>query len=592
MVGGFLGAGKTTAIRALATALSARGERVAVVTNDQGHRLVDTALCRDAAVAVTEIGGGCFCCRYDALEDALVAARAAGATVALAEAVGSCTDLVATVLSPLAERRIAELHVEPLTVVVDPFRWVAMEAGESPEDLAYLFWKQIEEADVVVLSRADLDPPDVAAAVHRIRPGVPVVRLAGVQGDGLDAWLAAAPDRLASPLDIDYDRYAAAEALLGWANGDVLLEGPSLDPRAVVLGILEALSDLPVAHVKILVLGPVAGRAHLVRRGGPVVADLGDMPAQVGHLALRINARIAVPPEVLEARLREAAGGVAADAVVTWGTLDSFRPGRPVPVHRYGTRCAPDADAACCAAAYQRADVRYLLGDSYHPGGLALTLEVAADLALRGGGRILDVACGAGTSLAAITRAYSVDGVGVDASPPAAPLDRVTFRQGDAHRLPFPDASFDAALCECALSTFASQRTALAELRRVLRPGGRVGLTDMLANGALPASVAEWVHLGTCLVHARSLADYAALAESAGLRVVDRRDATWALLDLLAGIKRRLLGAAIARATGALPPGVTLDVPRVRAILREASGLVADGVVGYGLLILERPSDV
>ncbi|MFT5435088.1 MAG: G3E family GTPase, partial [Myxococcota bacterium] len=115
VIGGFLGAGKTTAIGALARYYAERGERVAIVTNDQGHALVDTAALVDVLASksgsgsqerrttgVTEIGGGCFCCRFPELEDGLVAAAGQGATVALAEAVGSCTDLVATVLSPLA----------------------------------------------------------------------------------------------------------------------------------------------------------------------------------------------------------------------------------------------------------------------------------------------------------------------------------------------------------------------------------------------------------------------------------------------------------------------------------------------------------
>ena len=135
LVGGFLGAGKTTLIRALARHLRARGESVAVITNDQGRSLVDTHLCASDAPEVTEITGGCFCCRYDDLMAALAAAEARGATVALAEAVGSCTDLIATVLSPMAEMTNG-FEVSPLAVVVDPWRLLQVESDDVHEDVA------------------------------------------------------------------------------------------------------------------------------------------------------------------------------------------------------------------------------------------------------------------------------------------------------------------------------------------------------------------------------------------------------------------------------------------------------------------------
>ena len=105
MIGGFLGAGKTTAIEKLAHELTERGMSVGLITNDQSSGLVDTALLRSKGFAVEEIAGGCFCCRFDSLNQA--ANRLSEQTrpnLFLAEPVGSCTDLVATVSYPL--RRI------------------------------------------------------------------------------------------------------------------------------------------------------------------------------------------------------------------------------------------------------------------------------------------------------------------------------------------------------------------------------------------------------------------------------------------------------------------------------------------------------
>ena len=144
IVGGFLGAGKTTLIRALARHVSARGERVAVITNDQGRALVDTSLVSADSHIVREIPGGCFCCRYDELEAALLDIAAGDTDVVLCEAVGSCTDLIATVLVPLAERGVVDVDVAPLAIVVDPWRVLEIERGPVPLDIAYLFRKQIE----------------------------------------------------------------------------------------------------------------------------------------------------------------------------------------------------------------------------------------------------------------------------------------------------------------------------------------------------------------------------------------------------------------------------------------------------------------
>src|SRR5215467_12477700 len=150
MVGGFLGAGKTTTMLAAARLLEARGERVAVVTNDQGTDLVDTRLAQrtDAAAGVAEVTGGCFCCRFDDLAETIARVRRENdPTVVLAEAVGSCTDLQSTVVRPLRHFYAGRLDVSPLTVLLDPMRYAALSRHWLPladePDLAYLYRHQL-----------------------------------------------------------------------------------------------------------------------------------------------------------------------------------------------------------------------------------------------------------------------------------------------------------------------------------------------------------------------------------------------------------------------------------------------------------------
>lgn len=349
LIGGFLGVGKTTAIRRLARHFGERGERVAVVTNDQGHTLVDTELMQQSTAMVREIGGGCLCCRYPELEDTLAAAADTGVSVALVEAVGSCTDLVATVIAPMADRHPDRFPMEPLSILVDPWRVREMSEGAFAPDVQYLFRKQIEEADVIVLTRADLAPPDVTEVVREINPEAAIVAFSALTGEGLSEWLAARPRRPASPLAIDYNRYAAAEAGLGWLNGLAVVQSAKpFSPASVVRKLLGALRDAPIAHVKVAVLEPGAGAAAIVRRGGAPVDDLDSLPAGTQAMRLLINGRVALPPHQLEALVRRALIGAAAPADSSWEQLACFAPCRPTPVHRYAYRCGSGDEASCC----------------------------------------------------------------------------------------------------------------------------------------------------------------------------------------------------------------------------------------------------
>ncbi len=589
IIGGFLGAGKTSAIRELARLLCDRGERVAIVTNDQGRALVDTELVRPSAAWVREIGGGCFCCRFEELEAALGAAADSGASIALAEAVGSCTDLLATVLSPLAERAPGRFQLEPLSIVVDPWRVRDVARGAFTDDVAYLYRKQIEEADVVVLSRSDLGPPDVEDDIRSLSPEAAIVRISSATGAGLASWLAARPARPAAPLMIDYDRYAAAEASLGWFNGRARVSADfAFDPRRVLARTLEQLESLPIAHLKIATLTPAGGAAAIVRRGGQAELDFANLPERTCELTFLLNARVALPARELEQYVRDALAEASGSTTHTWEELACFEPARPVPVHRHAFRCGTGDDGSCCAAFYDRSDVRYLLGESFHPGGAALTLSLAKRLGLERGARLVDVACGQGASLRAVLGAFSISAVGLDSGAVAAQGDRLTTVRADAHAIPFDDGSFDAALCECALSTFRDPARALSEMRRVLRPGARMAVSDMIVEGPIPESLRPYAHTGACLAGARTFRGWNALFEEGGFQIVEALDESSALRTMLGGIKRKLLGVALAKAAGLLPAEIDIDVSKGRQLLREADATVAAGHVRYGTWIVAR----
>src|SRR5690242_17598661 len=156
LVGGFLGAGKTTLILAAAGELSRRGMRAAAILNDQGDGLVDTQFTRASGVPAGEVTGGCFCCR---LSDLIHSARdlaTASPDVIFAEPVGSCTDISATTIRPLLRDHFDEFRLAPYSVLIDPARALELDAADMNDDLGFLFRKQIEEADLVCWTKSDI----------------------------------------------------------------------------------------------------------------------------------------------------------------------------------------------------------------------------------------------------------------------------------------------------------------------------------------------------------------------------------------------------------------------------------------------------
>ena len=118
----------------------------------------------------------------------------------------------------------------------------------------------------------------------------------------------------------------------------------------------------------------------------------------------------------------------------------------------------------------------------------------------RARGRVLEVAIGTGRSLGFYPPGTSI--VGVDFSPAMLDLARrhaaelgvaVDLREGDAHDLPFPDESFDTVVCALGLCSIPRPADALAEMRRVLVPGGRLLLLDHIGSTWPPIFAAQWL---------------------------------------------------------------------------------------------------
>lgn len=356
MVGGFLGAGKTTTLSRLARHYTEQGKRVGIVTNDQAADLVDTNSLRAQGFEVGEVAGACFCCNFDELMSTMEQlSEDERPDVILAEPVGSCTDLVATVIQPIKRLYDATFQIAPYSVILKPSHGGRVlrndaKAGFSPK-AAYILRKQLEEADAILINRIDElsadDAEELTQLVSDHCPGVPVLRVSAKSGAGFDALtelLDQDGDFGRRILEIDYDTYADGEAELGWLNSSVQVsaerEFPLDDLLSDIVRLLRdrlAETGAETAHLKTIGLWEgFFGVANLVSSTSEPELSL-PSNCQVRKVDVIVNARVACDPESLESMVRECVSSACAarNASAEFRQTQSFRPGRPVPTHRF-----------------------------------------------------------------------------------------------------------------------------------------------------------------------------------------------------------------------------------------------------------------
>jgi len=356
MLGGFLGAGKTTAMAKLTRHYIGQGKRVALVMNDQAQDLVDTNSLREQGFAVEEVAGACFCCKFDELLEKVGSLETSEhPDVILAEPVGSCTDLVATVVQPLKDLYGDRFEIAPYAVLFKPSHGLRIlknepNAGFSPK-AAYIFRKQLEEADAILINRIDEFSPQqvdkLSDLVATQFPGTPLLRVSAKTGQGLEAVAQLLDQQGAfgrKVLEIDYDTYAEGEAELGWHNSSVhVTSDRPLELDGLLLAIIEGLrkslsaQQAEVAHLKIIGLGEGSfGVANLVSSHTPAELSLPSRDT-LQEADVIVNARVAIDPEQLTKEVRAVVESAcrAKGAKPEFKSTQSFRPGRPTPTHRY-----------------------------------------------------------------------------------------------------------------------------------------------------------------------------------------------------------------------------------------------------------------
>ena len=347
LVSGFLGSGKTTGIRTACEVLMSKGKQVAVITNDQGIRLVDTGYFDSVSIPNRQVVDGCFCCHYNALDANIQSLiEEDEPDLIFAESVGSCTDIVATVMKPLQQYR-DDVEVTVSTFADAMLLKMLYVDGKKmfADEVRYIYQKQLEEAGIVVVTKVDLIAKDdlrsVQSFLKKEYPKKTFVYVIGTSADSVSDWLAALAGRerasVLSSLQIDYDTYGAGEAMLAWVDEE--LEVYSNNEKAVedALALIDAIykniqeNKLPMGHLKFLM-------DEIYKISYTATPEI-QLPIELkpsSSSKILINARVETWPtflkELIEGAVKETEHKRRCKIIVR--SLSVFQPGYPKPTHR------------------------------------------------------------------------------------------------------------------------------------------------------------------------------------------------------------------------------------------------------------------
>jgi len=354
--GGFLGSGKTTALAGLARRLIQKNRRVGIIMNDQTENLVDTVIVREMlsklGVPVEEVVKGCFCCKFDELINQMEKILAHDPDVLMGEPVGSCTDFVAAVANPIKIHYKDAFKFAPFSTMVDPdrVRELLLEETQTtfPEEVSYLFKKQLEEADIIVLNKIDSiskqETERLVSVISKAYPEKTVTAVSAREGEGMDDWLedllSGRPGANTVLRQIDYDRYARAEAVLGWLNAAIMLNArDSFEAtefsRKLALRLQEACKEknAGIGHLKFLITS--GGKTMWTNVTNLTAEPLmsGEPLGSLSKGTLILNARVRLDPEDLEKMVKQILDGLFKETDIRSEEVDfqCFSPAYPEP---------------------------------------------------------------------------------------------------------------------------------------------------------------------------------------------------------------------------------------------------------------------
>lgn len=354
LVGGFLGSGKTTAITNASKILSDKNIETTVITNDQGYYLVDSRFVEKSNISFGEVTGGCFCCNYNQLDTQIsTLIKKSYPSVIFAESVGTCTDLVSTVLKPLMKFRKSDIDQVTFSSFVDSQLLLMFLKGKAlPFSLEtnYIWEKQLEEAEIIIVNKIDLlsesDLGILKLLTKEFFPSKHLLFQNSIEKDSINKWIEiiSKPQAIKEHkiIEVDYNKYALGEANLAWLDEEIEIITTNNSSVELTYNLIEKLTSnisqkqLPIGHLKFY----MSFNDQSIKLSYTTILDKNTqrtIPFEKSNsVNLLVNARIQSSPDQLRKIFIDEINQLKRQNELTINekNFSCFQPGFPKPTHR------------------------------------------------------------------------------------------------------------------------------------------------------------------------------------------------------------------------------------------------------------------